>query len=116
MQCFCENNEQLKGVIYLQKSFIDVSQGSKYASDLNFKNFSIQFTLDQRLKRCWINLLSSRSWQNCKTSAEKKFSSVSKYFYFSWEFLKYKENTFFLEHLQVDCFLNQFIEINQYRE
>ena len=51
MECFCEDNEQLKGVIkYLQKSFIDVSQGSKYASGLNFKNFSIQFTLDQRLK------------------------------------------------------------------
>ena len=27
-----------------------------------------------------------------------------------------KRTLFFLEHLQVDCFLNQFIEINQYRE
>ena len=53
MKCFCENNEQLKGGICLQKSFIiDVSQGSKYTSGLNFKNFSVQSTLDQRLKCC----------------------------------------------------------------
>ena len=81
MECFCENNEQLKGVIYSQKKFIiDFSQGSKYASGLNFKNFSVQFALDQRLKRYWINLLSTRSWQNSETSAEKKFISVSKNF------------------------------------
>ena len=96
MECFCENNEQLKGVIYSQNNFImDVAQGCKYASGLNFKNFSVQFTLDQKLNRCWINFLSTHSWQNFKTSAEKKFSSVNKYFQFSWEFLKYKENTFF---------------------
>ena len=53
MECFCENNEQLKGAISSQKSFIiDVSQGSKYDSGLNFKRFSVQFTLDKRLKRC----------------------------------------------------------------
>ena len=44
MECFCENNEQLKRVMYSQKSFIiDVSQGSKYASGLNFNNFFVQF-------------------------------------------------------------------------
>ena len=52
MECFCQNNEQLKGVIYSHKSFIiDVSKGCKYTSGLNFKNFYVQFTLDQRLKR-----------------------------------------------------------------
>ena len=60
-ECFCENNEDLKGVIYSQKSsIIDVWQGSNYASGLNFKNFSIQLTLHQG--RRWIKLLSTSNW------------------------------------------------------
>ena len=83
MESFCKNNEQKRRHLYLQKSFIiDNSRCSKYASGLNFMNFSIQFTLYQRLKCCWRKLLSTRSWQNLKTSTEKKFSSVSKYFNF----------------------------------
>ena len=74
----------------MQKSFIiDVWEGSKYASGLNF----IQFTLHEGLKRFWIKPLSLRSWQNFKTLAGKLFSSVSKYLYFSWEFPEY--NTLF---------------------
>ena len=72
----------------------DVLQGSKYTIGLNFKNFSIHLTLLQEVKRCWIKLLSTRSWQNFKT-AEKKLNSVSKYLYFSCEIPEYKENTFF---------------------
>ena len=57
---------------------IDVWQDAKYANSLNFKKFSIQFTLHQGLACCWLKLLSTRSWQNFKTSEEKKLSSVSK--------------------------------------
>ena len=57
---------------------IDVWQDAKYANSLNFKKFSIQFTLPQGLTCSWLKLLSTRSWQNFKTSAEKKLSSVSK--------------------------------------
>ena len=57
---------------------IDVWQDAKYANSLNFKKFSIQFTLHQGLTCSWLKLLSTRSWQNFKTSAEKKLSSVSK--------------------------------------
>ena len=57
---------------------IDVWQDAKYANSLNFKKFSIQFTLPQGLTCSWLKLLSTRSWQNFKTSAEKTLSSVSK--------------------------------------
>ena len=47
-------------VVQGEKKFhhrIDVSQGSKYASGLNLKNFSIHFTLTSRtkmlLKKLW---------------------------------------------------------------
>ena len=63
----------------LKKScIIYVWQDAKYANSLNFKKFSVQFTLHQGLNCSWIKLLSSRSWQNFKTSAEKKLSSFSK--------------------------------------
>ena len=57
---------------------LDVWQDTKYANSLNFKKFSIQFTLHQGLNCSWLKLLSTSSWQNFKTSAEKKLSSVSK--------------------------------------
>ena len=52
-------------------SIIDAWQGSKHASGLNFRNFSIQFTLHQELNGCGIKLLSKRDWQNLKTLVEK---------------------------------------------
>ena len=61
-----------------KSSIIDVWQDSKYANSLNFKKFSIQFTLHQGLNFSWIKLLSMHSWQNFKTSANDKLSLVSK--------------------------------------
>ena len=52
-------------------SIIDAWQGSKHASGLNFRNFSIQFTLHQELNGCGLKLLSKRDWQNLKTLVEK---------------------------------------------
>ena len=57
---------------------IDVWQDAKYGNSLNFKKFSIEFTLHQGLNCSWLKLLSTRNWQNFKTSAEKKLSSFSK--------------------------------------
>ena len=110
----------------MQKSSItDVSQASRHPSGLNFKNFSIHFTLHQVLKRCWIKLLSMCRQQNFKISQGKKLNSVSKYLQFSWEIPEYKDNTFFLEHILLLKLIywnksiqriNIIITTNQYQE
>ena len=106
--------------LYLQKSsIIDVWQGSKYASDLNF----IQFNLHQRtLYYHHHHLCTSRTKMLLKKTVEyawltkfqnfigkKKAKLILNTFSFpgGWEFPEYKGNTFFLNHLQVAaCFLN----------
>ena len=56
---FCQNNEQPKEVIFEKESIIDVWQGSKYATVLHFKKFSIQFTLHEGRKK---NLAEKNCW------------------------------------------------------
>ena len=56
---FCQNNEQLKEVIFEKESIIDVWQGSKYTTVLHFKKFSIQFTLHEGRKK---NLAEKNCW------------------------------------------------------
>ena len=51
MERSCEGNEQLKEVIYIELH-TDAWQDSKYTNGINFKKFSIQFTLYQGLKHC----------------------------------------------------------------
>ena len=58
-------------LITFKISIMDAWQGSKHASGLNFRNFSIQFTLHQELNGCGIKLLSKHDWQNLKTLVEK---------------------------------------------
>ena len=37
---------------------------------------------------------------------KRNLSSVGKYLQFSWEFPEYREDTIFLENIQIDSFLN----------